>query len=512
MKDNESLRLMLVELLPDEAERQFGMQDYPFLMGLARSLGWEVSWSVLGVRYDPTLRYALDPGDIKLLLAEAGRRRPQVVVLNERLREDQAAALAAAAGEARLVYSSRRGDQDLSRFADFVREHLPEAPRRVVDDPDLLDRIEPEFKREVLNKASWADNPIVRVFVGNRCSYRTRVADNPYYRRLKLPSATMRCSFCFDEGVASRVSVRRQASLAARQVATACRLRPAAGGERRFEVIGSRLRLRLEGFVRELLRLGARSAELCFMPRIDEILEARAVIERCLPLLARNDLAIRFYGAGVENFSSAENLRLNKGITARQVHEAAAFIIATRARWPEQFRFQDGQLSMILFTPWTTLDDLRINMENIERCPLICPCAALKSRLQLFPGPGRPIAALAEHDGLLDKKRDVPFYNSGCIVSADQSEIPWRFAHPEVEVLCRLGLKISRYHRDERPADDPEIQAIGAFARKEAGPPNPLPLFRRAIDVVERHPRIGSPLQLLELMRKEGIPAGRRSS
>ena len=55
------------------------------------------------------------------------------------------------------------------------------------------------------------------------------------------------------------------------------------------------------------------------MPRIDEILDAREAIRRCLPLLAKNGLALRFYGTGVENFSADENMRMNKGITAAQV-------------------------------------------------------------------------------------------------------------------------------------------------------------------------------------------------
>jgi hypothetical protein len=118
---------------------------------------------------------------------------------------------------------------------------------------------------------------------------------------------------------------------------------------------------------------------------------------------------------------------------------------------------------MILFTPWTSLADLRLNLSHIERCPLIHPATALRSRLQLFPD--RPVTVLARRDGLVAPRRGGRFYNSGCIVSADQNEIPWRFRHPEVGVLWALALALN----------------------KDVGR-DPLPVFRRALDLMSRRP------------------------
>lgn len=489
--------MMCVELAPDEAERQFRAQAFPYLLGLGKSRGWRVSWHALGVRYDPTMRYALGERDLGLLLAEARRRRPRVIVFSERVGDAQMAAIAAAAGGARGVYC-RLEEKWIQDFPDFVRWDIPELggpPSR-----EWLSELAPVFKRSILNDAPWAARPLLQVVAGARCSYRTRVADNPFYRRLGLPSKAMPCSFCGVEPWPEN-QVGDPVAFAVRQISAACRQLPDSAVERRFDLIGHGLWCRLEELVSALSRAGVRRAELCFMPRIDEILDARESILRCLPLLADGGLAMRLYGAGVENFSADENLRLNKGVSAGQVHEAAAFIMETRARRPEQFRFKDGQLSMILFTPWTTFEDLRVNAENIARCPLICPVAALHSRLQLFAG--HPITLLAERDGLVELGRKDSFYNSGCISDADQSEIPWRFSHPEVELLCRLGLKTARYYRGDRPAGDPEAAALGAFLE---GPPDPLPFFRRALEALARRPQTGSLMELLRLVRSEGGP------
>ncbi|MCX5795142.1 MAG: hypothetical protein NTY77_06590 [Elusimicrobia bacterium] len=499
--------LLLVELMPDEPERQFRTSSYPFLLGLARALRWRASWCALGVRYDPALRYALGPQDLGLLRAEVARRRPRVVVINERLRADQWAALQAASPDARLVYCDiDEGLNMLGRFA--AREVFRTAGPRL-QEPGLLERLTPSFARLVLNGAPWAAQPLIRVVTGTRCSYRSRVAENRFYRRLGLPMPAMSCAFCQAGSIPVEKYVADEAAFAARVVAAAVRSRSRCAAETHFEFIGCGLWRRCDELIAALLRLGVRGAELSFMPRIDEFLAKRAALARLLPRLARHGLALRLYGMGVENFSPAENLRLNKGITADQVHEAADFIVRATARWPGQFRYPNRHFSMILFTPWTSLQDLRLNLAGISRCPLVDHAAALRGRLQLFPG--RPITRLAEKDGLVARKGAERFYNSGCITQADQGEVPWRFAHPEVGVLWQLARRLSidrarlsaaGLSYDGLPADEPAARAVAALL--EDGPPDPMPLFARAVKIVARRPRIASLAELLPALRARG--------
>jgi len=494
-------RVMLVELIPDQPERVNRSQAYPSLMGLGRRMGWKTWWRTLGVRYDPTVRYTLEPGDLDALLADVRRHKPEVLVINERLRDGQQAALAAAGAPARIVYCTLERAEDFAAFASFVRRNIQNTRSSVLDDPRLLDTIAPVFRRKSLNRAPWLAQPFIRVVAGVYCAYRTRAADNPHYRGLKLPSPFMSCSFCASGPAAKprKPPLENPLAFVVRQVEAACRRRGAAGGAIRFELSGSETWHRLETLVGTLARRGVRAAEFHFMPRVDELLAARKAVVRSMPLLVDGGMALRLYGMSVENFSPAENLRFNKGITAEQVHEAVAFMNAVHRRWPAQFHPPPGGLSMILFTPWTTLEDLRINVENIERCPMIDRSFALSRRLQLFPG--RPITALAKRDGLIAAKRDDHFYNAGCMTAADQDDFPWRFRRPEVAVLWRLARRLS-CDRERLPDDDPEKRALASFlAGASHNPADPLPVFRRALETVERDPRIDSVFSLLDRMR-----------
>ncbi|MDD5628804.1 MAG: hypothetical protein PHU21_07060 [Elusimicrobia bacterium] len=495
--------LLLVELMPDEAERQFRTSSYPFLLGLARSLGRRASWCALGMRYDPSLRYALEPRDLALLRAEAARLRPGVMVVNERLRDDQWEALQAAAPKARLVYCEI--DEGFNVLGQFAQELFgPLEPQ--FQGSRLLERVAPCFARRVLNAAPWAAAPLIRVVSGTRCSYRSRVAANRHYRRLGLSLPAMGCSFCQSGSIPVERYVDDEVDFAARVVCAALQARPRGPAEARFEFIGCGLWRRCAELVGALLRRGARGAELSFMPRIDEFLAQRAALERLLPRLARRGLALRFYGMGVENFSPAENLRLNKGITPGQVHEAADFIVRATERWPGQFRYPNRHFSMILYTPWTTLRDLRLNVAGISRCPLVDHAAALRGRLQLFPG--RPITLLAEKDGLVARRVSELFYNSGCITRAGQGEVPWRFAHPEAGVLWQLARRLSidrtrlspaGLSYDGLPADEPAARAVAALL--EGGLRDPLPLFDRALRIVARGRRPASLAGLVAALR-----------
>ncbi len=495
------LRVLLVELVPHEPERVNRSQAYPALAGLGAALGWKTWWRVLGVRYEPTLRYALEPRDLARLLAETRRLKPRVIVINERLRREQRAALARAGAPARVVYCPLESAEDFAGLPDFVRRALQRTRAPLLDDPRLLDRLRPRFRRARLNRAPWLSRPFVRVPAGAYCSYRTRTADNPHYRGLGPPAEFLSCSFCGSGPSARprRPPLSDPQAFVRRHVEAACRARRAGDGPIRFELSGSESWRRLETLVAALTRGGVRDAELLFMPRVDELLAARAAVERSLPRLAGAGLALRLYGMGVENFSPAENLRFNKGVSAEQVHAAVAIMTDMQTRWPGTFHPPPGGLSMILFTPWTAPEDLRINAENIERCPMIDRSFALSRRLQLFPG--RPIALLAERDGLLATGRDDHFYNAGCMTEAGQDELPWRFRHPEVAVLWRLARRLS-CDAERLPSADPETRALRPFlSGPSRRPPDPLPLFRRALETITRHPTTGSLFALLERMR-----------
>jgi hypothetical protein len=255
-------------------------------------------------------------------------------------------------------------------------------------------------------------------------------------------------------------------------------------GLRRFELVGARLWQRVGEFLDAVAARGVRDVELNFMPRIDEFLESRGVLERCLPALAGRRIALRLYGMGVENFSKAENERLHKGISAEQVHRAVELMEAWMERWPGTFRA--SSLSMILFTPWTTPEDLLINLDHLGSSPLIPGPGVLAQRLQLFRG--RPITRLAKLDGLLAARPKAAFYNSGCIVRFDQQELPWRFRHPQAGALYRIAKVVAAAGLGQA-GSDPGIRALSdALASETPLPEDRLRFFRRVVEAALRYP------------------------
>lgn len=161
---------------------------------------------------------------------------------------------------------------------------------------------------------------------------------------------------------------------------------------------------------------------------------------------------------GIENLSAVENARFNKGISADQVLAVRQRMARIKARFPAGFDFPSGNLSFILFTPWTTVDDLATNLREARRIGLDIGGNFLRSRLQLIPD--RPITALAEADGLLlPEMPDHPFF-SGCIRTPHVHELPWRFREAGMEACYAMMRRL------DPSADVPEDDLLLARVRR----------------------------------------------
>ena len=151
---------------------------------------------------------------------------------------------------------------------------------------------------------------------------------------------------------------------------------------------------------------------------------------------------------------------MNKGVTSEEIDEAFALLAELGRDHPESFAFEEyGGFGFITFTPWTTLDDLEINLSHARRLGVEEKSFFLRSRLQLQPG--RPITILAEHDGLLastDAPGDHAFF-SGCIRFADRGELPWRFANPVVGAIYAVARRLAP--NEDIPDDDALLAHVG---------------------------------------------------
>jgi MoaA/NifB/PqqE/SkfB family radical SAM enzyme len=136
-----------------------------------------------------------------------------------------------------------------------------------------------------------------------------------------------------------------------------------------------------------------------------------------------------FYLLGYENFSDAELLRFHKGMTGAEIERALELMDEWAARFPDRFVISPTS-GFILFTPWTTLEDLRINADVMRRRGFSrFRGRALLSQLRLHPE--QPLFHLAQRDGLLEATREDP-NESDAYRRGYRMDAPWRFADPKV--------------------------------------------------------------------------------
>jgi hypothetical protein len=100
--------------------------------------------------------------------------------------------------------------------------------------------------------------------------------------------------------------------------------------------------------------------------RPDVIVKRRGDIEQLAQKAARAETVIKIAVVGYENFSPAELQRLNRGVTPDDLASAAA-ILGTWSHEPVPGLEVRGYIpSFILFNPWTSLEDLELNLREIE--------------------------------------------------------------------------------------------------------------------------------------------------
>jgi hypothetical protein len=163
--------------------------------------------------------------------------------------------------------------------------------------------------------------------------------------------------------------------------------------------------------------------------------------DRALAISRRIGVRLAPFLVGIENFSQPELDRFNKGTTAAANIEFLDTLWAWKERYGEALDLGHTAFGFILFSPWTTLDDLAANYAAIRRTNFDrLRGSVLLSRARLYPDTA--LYYLAERDGLLaeefesdadDASRRYGYYPSR----------PWRHLHPEVAHFAALATRLA---------------------------------------------------------------------
>ncbi|TKD09683.1 radical SAM protein [Polyangium fumosum] len=171
--------------------------------------------------------------------------------------------------------------------------------------------------------------------------------------------------------------------------------------------------------------------------RADWWLQNTTRFTRALASARRSSIRLAPFLVGVENFSQPELDRFNKGATQETL---VRFLEALR-RWNTEYApamdLSHAAFGFILFTPWTTLLDLRTNLACMRQTGMHeLRGHLLLSRVRLYPDTA--LYYLAERDGLLADAYESPEDDASARYGYLPAR-PWRFQDKRVRAIAELA-------------------------------------------------------------------------
>ena len=506
-------RAFVIEFAPvDRPQRNVFL---PYLVGMARTRGVDVTWWRYGV--PAALRHRSGEAGVGLpsLLLEGLRRQlreaPAAPVVFSHVPSARLHAVAAEAPGRRIAVATERpsavdvvpGLEGISEGAGDWLEFLGLAPEEgAARGVSIFEAATPDFSYTPGNPEAEDMAALPCLVLADPCSYRRSVFGNPCFSGVDLTDCADRrgCSFCSIPGAAARAGAFSEDRTAVQLAALAATLPGGPGGS--IRLIGDAALRHAETIVAQIIDAGLPGAGWEFDARADTIVESGDALRRALDRCVGTEHRLHLSLVGVENFSRTELERFNKGIPPEVNLEAIALLLHLEETCPEHFRFREhGGISMILFTPWTTLEDLQVNLATIRAAGIEgLSGKLLGARLRLADG--LPITALARRDGLLADGYEDPAFDTAGLNLYD-AELPWRFREAGVADACSVLIRI---RPREDLAGDPLTVRIRRFVeevgrlgvrpmdlaltvvdvqletRAEAAVPGPVPGARRRIE------------------------------
>ena len=173
--------------------------------------------------------------------------------------------------------------------------------------------------------------------------------------------------------------------------------------------------------------------------RADWLVRSARRFDRALAAARAGGIRIAPFLVGIESFAQPELDRYNKGTTAAANIAFLLELWSLRERHGETLDLASASFGFVLFSPWTTLDDLETNLAAIQRTRFHeLRGRVLLSRTRLYPDTA--LYHLAGRDGLLaeahrageDSSRRYGYYPAR----------PWRFLHDDVAHFAALATEL----------------------------------------------------------------------
>jgi len=275
------------------------------------------------------------------------------------------------------------------------------------------------------------------------CPFSASVRENPEYSGLSLddPAITMAgCAFCPMGGDYKTLPWRDSVAIHLDHIAYYQRRLP----DLAEIVLRDQHALRyVPALLQGAIDRGLRPFGLLVPGRGDAILRFGEQMRQAAAAASGTGFWFTIYLVGFESFSQPQLDLYNKAVTTAQYADAIAAMRALHREHRDAFRLdRTGGSSFILWNPWTTLDDLRANVDFCEQHAVGELARGLTTtRLRLYPH--LPLFHKALAEGLLTG--DDPAIDRGAAHTGYAAEAAWRYRDPRVGVLEELHERLRRH-------------------------------------------------------------------
>jgi len=449
------MRLMLVEYINDDPFNHHRTELFPFLQAFVKRQGGSVQWVSIpaGREARPHHPFLVElPTDrLDRLVAALRDFAPTHLVANEEIGAAMHREMAGHLPD--TVVLKGDGGVDEASWRAITGTENP-ASQFGPGPHWLLGSEEPDYDVLPLDSTDGNSQILVPVISRCHCTWLRTVESNPHFQGLDLSGLEhpLGCSFCCTSVGTVPENPRSAIDVLLKQLRRYNETIPDSARNHRFMVTSGYLFFQLEDFFRGVASLALPPSTFLLTCRVDEFLRGVGALSAWLPEMAKAGHAVHVWQVGLENFAPEENLRFNKGLSTDQIAEMVKWTDELEQRWPETFAVRRyGGFGTIICTPWTRLEDLKLNVEGFRRYSLN---SMLTTRLILRRG--TPLERLAQRDGLVghaSQLEEIPTWGT-CITTFGEEELPWHFRSAEVADVYTLMAVL--FPRDERTAEDME--------------------------------------------------------
>ncbi len=178
--------------------------------------------------------------------------------------------------------------------------------------------------------------------------------------------------------------------------------------------------------------------------RVTHLLASEKILHRTLHTMTRLGHRLDLFCIGFENFSAAELERFNKGTTPQQNRDAVKLIDHLEREFPQALARTKASSGFILFSPWTTVEDLETNLQAFRELNFFrYRGGAVFTRMRLYQDTA--IYRMVERDGLLrDRMEEAQSDVSRFGYSPEEY---WAFQHGDVARIWKLVDAASPHQR-----------------------------------------------------------------